>query len=99
MAPEQPFRTPIPACDNAIEVLAYNCIVTGLNDRSQPTRSLFTFTKLSLDLLAIPHQRCLPAGERFDFRNVAIDLKHGVITEQLHPAVYKDFVAILADMA
>ena len=29
--------------------------------------------------------RCLPAGERFDFRNVAIDLKHGVITEQLHP--------------
>ena len=46
----------------------------------------------------ILHQRCLLA-ERFDFRNVAIDLKHGVITEQLHPAVYNDFAAILADMA
>ena len=82
---EDTLRTPVPACDNAIEVLAYNRIVTGLYDRRQPTQSLFTFAKLSFDLLDC-------------FRNVAIDLKHGVITEQLHPAVYNDFAAILADM-
>ena len=25
---EDTFRTPIPTCDNAIEVFAYNCVVT-----------------------------------------------------------------------
>jgi hypothetical protein len=82
---EDTFRTPIPTCDDAIEVLAYDCIVTGLDDRCQPIQSLLTFAKSSFDL--------------FDHRNVAINLKYGVITEQLHPAVYNDFAAILADMA
>ena len=30
--------------------------------------------------------------------NVAIDLKHRAVAEQLHPAVYDDFAAILAEM-
>ena len=30
--------------------------------------------------------------------NVAIDLKHRAVAEQLHPAVYNDFAAILAEM-
>jgi hypothetical protein len=58
----------------------------------QPTQLLFAFAKRSFDLHALNF-------ESFDLRNVAINLKHGVITEQLHPAVYGDFVAILADMA
>src|SRR5262245_47514852 len=82
---EDAFGTSIPACDNAINVLAYNCIVTGLHNRCQKIQSLLTFAKHSFDL--------------FDRRNVAIDLKYGVIAEQLHSAVYNDFVAILADMA
>jgi len=44
-------------------------------------------------------KRCLASGHRLGGRNVAIDLKHGVIAEQLHPAVHNDFVAILADMS
>src|SRR5580700_951915 len=32
-------------------------------------------------------QGCLPGVESLDLRNVAIDLEHGVIAEQLHPAV------------
>jgi hypothetical protein len=41
----------------------------------------------------------LPHGERSQFRNVAIDLEYNVLTEQLHPAVDNDFVAVLAGMA
>ena len=44
-------------------------------------------------------KRCLSSDERFGVRNVAIDLKYGVIAEQLHPAVHNDFAAILADMS
>src|SRR3984957_440491 len=86
------FRTSIPARDNAIEIFAYNCVVTVLDDRCKPTQSLFAFAKRGFNSLAL-------IIESFDLRNVAIDLKHGVITEQLHPAVYRDFAAILADMA
>jgi hypothetical protein len=38
---------------------------------------------------------------RFTFakrRNVAINLKHGLIAEQLHTAVYDDFAAVFAEM-
>jgi hypothetical protein len=34
--------------------------------------------------------------ERPDLGNVAIDLKHGVVPEQLHPTVYNDLAPILA---
>src|SRR5580692_7788735 len=86
------FRTPIPTCDNAIEIFAYDCVVTKLDDGCKPTQSLFAFEKRSFNLLAL-------IIERFDLRNIAIDLKHGVITEQLHTAIYCDFAAILADVA
>src|SRR6516162_6423352 len=49
---KDPLRTPIPACDCAGEVLAYNHIVTGLDDGCQPAQSLFTFAKRSFGLLA-----------------------------------------------
>jgi hypothetical protein len=74
--------TPVPACDNAVEIFAYNRFVTGLYDGRQPAQLLFTFAKLSFDPLV--------------FGNVTIDLKHGAVTEQLHPAVYNDIAAILA---
>src|SRR5580658_9621451 len=86
------FRAPVPACDNAIEVFANNSVVAGLDDGCQPTQLLFAFPKRGFDLYALNI-------ESFDLRNVAIDLEHDVVAEQLHPAVRGDFVAILADMA
>src|SRR6516164_8552343 len=50
---EDTLGTPIPACDNAVEVLAYNRVVTGLNNRRQPAQSLFTFAKCSFGLPAL----------------------------------------------
>ena len=50
---EETLRAPIPACDDAIEVLAYDCIVTGLDDRCQKTQSFVTFAKRSFGPLAI----------------------------------------------
>ena len=47
------LRTLIPACDNAVEVLAHNHVVTGLDDGCQPAQSLFTFAKRSFGLLAL----------------------------------------------
>ncbi len=82
----------VPAYDNAIEILAYDYVIARLHDRRKPTQSLFTFAQRVLELLAL-------VDERLGVRNVAIDLKHGVIAEQLHPAVHNDFVAILADMS
>jgi hypothetical protein len=79
---EGTFRTPIPACDNAIEVLAYNCIVTGLNDRSQPTQSLFTFTKLSLDLLALGNVDSRRMQKKYCPRPVANGM-HGKVHDAL----------------
>src|SRR6516225_10257844 len=80
---KDPLCTPIPACDNAIEVLAYNHVVTGLDDGRQPAQLLFTFAKCGFGLLAL--------------RNVAIDFNHRTVTDQLLPALYNDFAAILAD--
>src|ERR1700758_1174707 len=71
----------IPACDDAIEVLAYNRVVAGLDDGGQPAQSLFSFAKGAFDLLA--------------FGDVAINLKHRAVSKQLHPAVHTDFVTIL----
>jgi len=47
----------------------------------------------------VSRQLCLLSDQRFDVRNVAINLKHRVVAEQLHPAVYSDLATILADMA
>ena len=82
----------IPAYDNAIEILAYDYVIARLHDRRNPTQSLFTFAQRVLELLAL-------VDERLGLHNVAIDLKYGVVAEQLHPAVHNDFVAILADMS
>src|SRR6478672_9298017 len=67
----------IPAYNNAIEILAYDYVIARLNDRRNPTQSLFTFAQRVLELLAL-------VDERFGLRNVAINLKHGIISEQLH---------------
>src|SRR6516162_11134269 len=50
---EDTLGTPIPACDNAVEVLAYNRIVTGLDDRRQPAQLLFALAKRGLGLLVL----------------------------------------------
>jgi hypothetical protein len=50
---------------------------------------LFAFVKRRFDLGALNI-------ESLDLRNVAIGLKHGVITEQLHPAVWRRLFRISA---
>jgi len=40
----------------------------------------------------------LPSRKRFNFSYVAVNLKHGAVTEQLHSAVDNDFAAIPADV-
>ena len=82
---EDALRAPIPGRNDAIEALAYNCIVTGFDDSGKRMQTLFAFFKIT--------QECS------DFRHVAINFKHGVIAKQLHSAVYNDFAAVLADMA
>jgi hypothetical protein len=37
--------TPIPTCDYAIEVLANNCVVTGLDNSGKRAQTLFAFLK------------------------------------------------------
>src|SRR5690242_10860420 len=37
----------VPACNNAIEVLAYNRVITGLDYRGHEAQPLFTFVKRS----------------------------------------------------
>ena len=81
---ENTLGTPIPARDNSVEVFAHDRVVTGLDDRCQPAQSLLAFSKLSFNLFALG--------------NVAIDFKHNVVAEQLHPTVYKDLVSVLAEV-
>jgi hypothetical protein len=50
---EEALRTPIPAGDDAVQVLAYNRIITGLDDGANPAQALFTFAKRRFDLLAL----------------------------------------------
>ena len=78
---EYPLGTPVPAGDNAVEIFAYNCIITRLNNGRQKHQLLLSFTKIGFDLLAL--------------RNVAIDFNHRAVTEHLLPAFYNDFTAIL----
>ena len=81
---EDTLGTPVPARDNAIEVLAYDRVVAGLDDGRQPTQPLFGFAQRCFDLLVLG--------------NVAIDFEYGV-AEQLHTAVNDDFAPVLTDMA
>jgi hypothetical protein len=82
---EYALGTPVPACDNAVEVLAYNRIVTVLDNCPKVTQPLLAVAKLGLDTLA--------------FSNIAIDLKHGVVAKQLHAAIDNNLTAVLACMA
>jgi len=50
---EDALRTPIPTRDYAVEVLAYDCVVAGLDDGCQPTQSLFAFAKRCFGPLAL----------------------------------------------
>ena len=82
----------IPADDDAIEILAYDYVIARRHDRRNPPQPLFTFAQCVLELFTL-------VDERLGLRNVAINLKHGVIAEQPHPAVYNDFATVLADMS
>src|SRR5579863_4084894 len=78
---EDALGTPVPACDNAVEVLAYNRVVTILDNGPKVTQPVLAIAKLCLDTLA--------------HGNIAIDLKHGVIVKQLHPAIDNNLTAVL----
>ena len=52
-------------------------VVAGVDNWRQPTQSLFIFAKHRLNLSALG--------------DVTIGLEHGLITEQLHSAVYVDW--------
>ena len=47
---EEALRTPVPAGDNAVEVLAYDRVIAGLDDGANPTQALFTFAEGCFDL-------------------------------------------------
>src|SRR5262245_62803252 len=55
-----PFRALVPACDDAIEVLAYDCIITRLDNRSEPSGLLLAFAQRSFDLAAFNKISGLP---------------------------------------
>ena len=50
---EHTLGTLAPACNNAIEALAYNRIVTVLDGRREKTHSRFTFPNCSFELLTL----------------------------------------------
>ena len=81
---EEALRTLIPAGDDAVQVLAYNRVITLLDDGANPAQAFFTFAKRNFHLYA--------------FGNIAIGFEHQVVTEQLHTALDDDFSAIFADM-
>jgi hypothetical protein len=81
---EEALRTSIPAGDDAVQVLAYNRVVTRLDDGANPAQSLLAFAKRNFDL--------------YTFGNIAIGFEHQAVTEQLHAALDDDFAAIFADV-
>jgi hypothetical protein len=81
---KNPLGTPVPASNDAVEIFTYDGVITGVDDRRQPARSLFAFAKHKFKMLALG--------------NVAVDFKHGAIAEQLHSAVDNDLTAVLADV-
>src|ERR1700722_20574364 len=81
---EDALSTFVPACNDAIEIFAYNRIVAGLDYGGQPAQSLLAFAKRNFDL--------------YPFRNIAIGFEHQAVIEQLHTALDDNFAAIFADM-
>src|SRR5580704_3454102 len=79
---EDALSTAAPACNDAIEIFAYNRVVAGLDYGGQPAQSLLAFAKRNFDLYAFGH--------------IAIGFEHQAITEQLHTALDDDFAAIFA---
>src|SRR5215467_11626599 len=57
---EEPLRTLVPTGDDAIEVLAYNCVITELDNGGEPAELLPTFAQRLLDLVALNQVRGLP---------------------------------------
>src|SRR5271154_6305740 len=49
---EEALGAPVPTGYDAVEVLADNRVIAGLDDRADPTQALFTFVKRGFDLLA-----------------------------------------------
>ena len=47
---EEALRTPVLAGDDAVQVLAYDRVITGLDDGAYPTQALFTFAEGCFDL-------------------------------------------------
>ena len=80
---EDTLGASVPACDYAVEVLAYDRVIARFDDGRQPTQLLLTFAKGIFDLLAVG--------------NIAIDFEHSVV-QQLHPAVDDDFPPVFAYM-
>jgi hypothetical protein len=80
---EDALGASVPACDYAVEILAYDRVVARFDDGCQPTQPLLSLVKGKFDLLAVG--------------NIAIDLKHGV-AQQLHPAVDGNLPPVFADM-
>jgi hypothetical protein len=74
----------VPASNNAVDIFAYDGVITGVNDRPQPTQPLFAVAKRNFNMLALG--------------NVAVDLKHRAIAKQLHSAIYNDLTAVLANV-
>src|SRR5215213_5727155 len=58
---EDPLRTVVPACTDAVQVLAYDRVITRLDDRAYPTQALFTFAKVCFDLNPLDKIRSLPS--------------------------------------
>jgi hypothetical protein len=56
---ENPLCTLVPACDDAIKVFAYDCVITGLDDGCEPAGLLLTFAQRSFGEGAFNEVRCL----------------------------------------
>src|SRR5262249_29221995 len=49
----EPLCASVPACDDAIEVLAYYRVITEFDNRSEPTKLLSTLAQRLLHLIAL----------------------------------------------
>ncbi len=71
---EQPLRTLVPACDNAIEVFTDDCVITELDNRSKPPKLLLTFAQSRFHFIALNEVRSLSGKHvqwlQFAFRGV-----------------------------
>src|SRR4029077_15174334 len=56
---KEPLRALIPTRDDAIEVLAYYCVITELDNRSEPPKLLPTFAQRLFHLITLNEVRGL----------------------------------------